>query len=208
MSDNELFGISEQLESSLCGHGKDHVGDSNKMVGDLISRAEAIDVIEAGRLTKLIDAETAVNGLKALPPAQPVAKDINVPAKDCISRAQAIEAIKEDKIDLTDPNVVAVFKATGDFEKVETQVMTCDRHIKILKDLPSAQQWIPCSERLPKEEIRDYWVCLEDGHQKQCRWMQYEKKDGHFYEWHSVMKVVAWMPLPPLPEPWKGEWDG
>lgn len=59
---------------------------------------------------------------------------------DSISRAAAIEAIKEDKIDLTDPNVVAVFKATVDFEKAETQSMTCDRHIKILKDLPSAQQ--------------------------------------------------------------------
>ena len=58
---------------------------------------------------------------------------------DLISRQTAIEVIKEDKIDLTNPNVVAVFKATGDFEKVETQVMTCDRHIKILKDLPSAQ---------------------------------------------------------------------
>lgn len=58
---------------------------------------------------------------------------------DTISRKAAIKAIKEDKIDLTNPNVVAVFKATGDFEKVETQVMTCDRHIEILKDLPSAQ---------------------------------------------------------------------
>lgn len=58
---------------------------------------------------------------------------------DLISRQDAIEAIKEDKIDLTNPNVVAVFKATGDLEKVETQVMTCDRHIEILKDLPSAQ---------------------------------------------------------------------
>lgn len=38
---------------------------------DLISRQLAIDVIEAGRLTKLIDAEIAVNGLKALPSAQP-----------------------------------------------------------------------------------------------------------------------------------------
>ena len=38
---------------------------------DQISRQAAIDVIEAGRLTKLIDAETAVNGLKALPSAQP-----------------------------------------------------------------------------------------------------------------------------------------
>ena len=58
---------------------------------------------------------------------------------DLISRQAAIDAIEEDKIDLDDPKVVAVFKATGDFEKAETQVMTCDRHIKILKDLPSAQ---------------------------------------------------------------------
>ena len=58
---------------------------------------------------------------------------------DLISRAMAINAIKEDKIDLTNPNVVTVFKDTGDFEKVETQVMTCDRHIEIIKNLQSAQ---------------------------------------------------------------------
>lgn len=58
---------------------------------------------------------------------------------DLIDRQTAIDAIKEDKIDLTNPNVVAVFKATGNFEKAETQVMTCDRHIKILKELPPAQ---------------------------------------------------------------------
>ena len=38
---------------------------------DIISRQAAIDVIEAGRLTKLIEAEVAVNGLKALPSARP-----------------------------------------------------------------------------------------------------------------------------------------
>ena len=38
--------------------------------GDTISRQAAIDVIEAGRLTKLIDAETAINGLRELPPVQ------------------------------------------------------------------------------------------------------------------------------------------
>ena len=63
---------------------------------------------------------------------------------DLISRKAAIEAIKEDKIDLTNPNIVAVFKATGDFEKVQTQIMTCDRHIKILKDLPSARPERTC----------------------------------------------------------------
>lgn len=77
---------------------------------------------------------------------------------DLIYRQAAIEAIEEDKIDLDDPIVVGVFKATGDFEKAETQVMTCDRHIKILKDLPSAQP-----ERKKGKWISDgdpaTWVC-------------------------------------------------
>ena len=37
---------------------------------DVIYRQAAIDVVEAGRLTKLIDAETAVNGLRGLPSVQ------------------------------------------------------------------------------------------------------------------------------------------
>lgn len=84
---------------------------------------------------------------------------------DLISRQAAIEAIKEDKIDLTNPNVVAVFKATGDFEKVETQVMTCDRHIEILKDLPSAQperkqgQWVGIDD-----EPCETWECDQCGY--------------------------------------------
>lgn len=39
-------------------------------LNDTINRQAAIDVIEAGRLTKLIDMETAIKGLKALPSAQ------------------------------------------------------------------------------------------------------------------------------------------
>lgn len=53
-------------------------------MSDLIERQAAIDVIEAGRLTKLIDAETAVNGLKVLPPAQPEI----IRCKDCIYYTQ------------------------------------------------------------------------------------------------------------------------
>ena len=70
----ELFGISEQLDCSDCmNHGGDWDCDHVhcRKGTDTISRAAAIDVIEAGRLTKLIDAETAINGLKALPSVQP-----------------------------------------------------------------------------------------------------------------------------------------
>ena len=96
---------------------------------------------------------------------------------DLISRQTAIEAIKEDKIDLTNPNVVAVFKATGDFEKVETQVMTCDRHIKMLKDLPSAQPerkhgyWIESHEHVYMcNEVKEWtnWYCSECDAPNSC----------------------------------------
>ena len=125
---------------------------------------------------------------------------------DLISRQAAIEAIKEDKIDLTNPNVVAVFKATGDFGKVETQVMTCDRHIEILKDLPSAQpeqRWIPCSERLPEHGGR-YLISVLDGINRRTIVAPYLPRckawamNGRMAYW----KVIAWLPLP---EPYREE---
>lgn len=136
--------------------------------------------------------------------------------QDLISRQAAIDAIKKDKIDLTNPNVVAVFKATGDFEKVETQVMTCDRHIKILENLPSeqpAQQWIPCSERLPEE---DHWLggsgrqFSEEvmvtivNHSDEDTWVDMTQTlDGEWAcELPKYCEIVAWMPLP---EAWKGK---
>ena len=42
----EMFGISEQLEQS---HKKDHFADPGKMVGDLISRAEAIETVRKAK---------------------------------------------------------------------------------------------------------------------------------------------------------------
>lgn len=111
---------------------------------------------------------------------------------DTISRQAAIEAIKEDKIDLTNPNVVAVFKATGDFEKVETQVMTCDRHIKILKDLPSERKhgkWVKARGSWCTPGGDSVWECSECG------------KGRHVYgiEWRSYGSDVAdgqWVSCP------------
>ena len=45
--DKELFGNSEQLES--CDHEKDHFADPGKMVGDLISRATAIETVRKAK---------------------------------------------------------------------------------------------------------------------------------------------------------------
>lgn len=72
----------------------------------------------------------------------------------------------------------------------------------LINGVPSAQQWIPCSERLP--EIGQSVLlsvggmysaegCLrEDGDWAQFRWDAIQRKD----------MVGAWKPLP---EPYKGE---
>ena len=70
---------------------------------------------------------------------------------------------------------------------------------EIFMNLPSAQQWIPCSERLP-EKNGEYLV---------TRWTGYLQKGlvidiAKYYEgeWKKAFPVDAWMPLP---EAYKGE---
>ena len=83
-------------------------------------------------------------------------------------------------------------------------------HDRILTESAQPEQrWIPCSERLPQNEKKTYWVCTDTGYQCECRWTNV----NHFWtdlitDWHwhimdipRYTEVVAWMPLP---EPWRG----
>lgn len=64
--------------------------------------------------------------------------------------------------------------------------------------LPSAQQWVPCSERLP-EEYGNYLITTHDGNvdigtidpKKKSVWSACDA-DGFYW----LREVVAWMPLP------------
>jgi hypothetical protein len=79
-----------------------------------------------------------------------------------------------------------------------------------LLSLPSAQQWIPCSERLPKyDEIVLVWYCGETriGYLTNISETAFSENDvwvlhGSFPFKHDEKKVVAWMPLP---EPYERE---
>lgn len=83
---------------------------------------------------------------------------------------------------------------------------------KMLKELPSAQPeqgWIPCSERLPEEEVDvlvsgwdiDYDTSLiNTGYMKRGKWETEES-----YEYGHEIRVDAWQPLP---EPYMEENNG
>lgn len=69
-------------------------------------------------------------------------------------------------------------------------------------------KWIPCSERLPKEEKKTYWICTDTKHQCECRWTNNRFGIGEgewgwsIFDTPQYTKVIAWKPLP---EPWKEE---
>lgn len=83
----------------------------------------------------------------------------------------------------------------------------CDRIDSVLRGLPSAQRWIPCSERLP-EELLPVLVAVREKDRK-AAWAT-EKSwhyvtaisalDGGVWDYYGD-QVAAWMPLP---EPYKG----
>lgn len=83
---------------------------------------------------------------------------------------------------------------------------------KLLKVVPSAQQWIPVTERLPNRE--EYIQCnglfiVSDGDRAYAEYFDiYVKKcfgEPVMHGFRTDRAVTAWMPLP---EPWEGEKNG
>ena len=129
---------------------------------------------------------------------------------------------RQDAIDAIHGAIIDFFDFCDDDEESpithkDEQLLEINKAISgRIKQLPSAQpeqRWIPCSERLPKEE--DYRECMEclDG----AVWYYTSHKTiglGYYYystkEWSTINdmkpdgKVIAWMPLP---EPYKGGQD-
>lgn len=92
----------------------------------------------------------------------------------------------------------------------------CNRHwIDAIKELPSVQQWTPCSDGLP-EENEFYWATIYSREMQTafCDKLFYgvpqlceDKKLGWYFmhdngDVEQVFNVKAWMPLP---DPYRGE---
>jgi len=136
---------------------------------DLISRKDAIEA-HYEYCNKHPDAGFPVWSLKILkdlPSAQPVAKDINVPVKDCISRKAAIELVKDvcDAImsgceSRYDPETED--EVYTDIREVDA-ILKCNKEVRIaLRNMPSAQPEITecpmcpdCPDNCPLEVEHD-----------------------------------------------------
>ena len=69
---------------------------------------------------------------------------------------------------------------------------------RMIKDLPSAQQWIPVTERLPEH---DGWYLICNALNKPWISYWYNGIDDDAYGWDDQRYFIkAWMPLPEPPE--------
>ena len=74
----------------------------------------------------------------------------------------------------------------------------------VVDKIPSAQQWIPCAERMPEEYVSV--LCNQPIYDGKNIWIGYLNSDGIWVDsdgWEKLTSpVTAWMPLP---EPYKEE---
>lgn len=151
----------------------------------LINRAEAIDQLHQS--INLLEAEDRI---KDMPSAQT--------SGDLISRESVVDAIEHYINEIYKIPMGTVFK-NGVLDGY------C-RIRSIVNGLPSANQWIPCSERLPQTNVSILY-CTNTGAVGEGR---YEGYNGLHSVWkmyaicgtHWDGEVIAWMPLP---TPYKGD---
>ena len=107
----------------------------------------------------------------------------------------------------------ALMKEFSDFVRASNssdfaRTPTWNDAVSLVGSMPSAQQWIPCKDRLPAHSRKTYWVCTNEDGQYACRWTnnRFGLGDSDNWGWSifdipQYSEVVAWMPLP---EPYKG----
>ena len=81
-----------------------------------------------------------------------------------------------------------------------------DDAMRLIKEMPTASRWIPCSELLPKYG-KTVLITNDKGNVSYGRFrgVEFWKEDGdNYWTWkkNTIEHVLAWMPLP---EPYKEE---
>lgn len=85
----------------------------------------------------------------------------------------------------------------------------CGTQRQLEADKADIPTWIPCSERLPKQERATYLICTDGGYVCSCRWTddayglgatKWNKWGWSFADVPQHSNVLAWMDL----KPWKG----
>ena len=100
---------------------------------------------------------------------------------DLISRQKAIEILGE--------------HCKMNYNKICGKDCECIEYMA-LRDLPSAQRWIPCDERLPEDD-ETVLVTRDDGTCKIATFEVGEIENGwQMDSWYTEDNVTAWMPLP------------
>lgn len=138
---------------------------------DLIGRQDAIEAIQNVRYRLADVTMRMINAVKRVPSAQP-------------ERPEQPESAKEYCAECDHAEMCQWYPYEG-----------CE-----FRSLPSAQQWVSVSERLPEANEEDEnnfnkAYLVQDG-----RWMDVARWDGEYWVawgYGTVLKnVIAWMPLP------------
>lgn len=72
---------------------------------------------------------------------------------------------------------------------------------KLVEAQPKVGEWIPCSERFPSVEDKQYIICDKQGIVLTCSWTKagwntYITFGGKYETSYRFDDVIAWMPLP------------
>lgn len=101
----------------------------------------------------------------------------------------------------------ALMKEFSDFVRESNnsdfaQTPTWNDAVSLVGSMPSAQQWIPCSERMPEED-GEYLVWIDTSTGLHYEISGFSKEYGGFCnllvgKWQVIKlnNVMAWMPLP------------